>query len=474
MNAVKVLCVARGRNAICPTLAASMFLVPGTGLAMDRNAALGMGIGIGILGAALAAQQQDAQSRYRPAPRFARHVPVYQRPGRLRSSPNLHVETTNVATDDPYELRAYWNCRSTYGMRNVTAHALHGYIREGYSSRYVCGNLKQPAKVFTYLSSQGFIGIDEVDFFEGNRLVFRNIVNVGSFPKYDTYSTSFTVNSGVERSLIQFNGCSKADLLASADAGATLIRQTADADNKCPSGLRFTQSLIYRAMPNYSGADHVRLFSSSHKPIVFDVNVEDSGNAPEAQPSAQATDHLGDDAKFPGSATSFGEFEAAIGHKGTGRCHMDYCSYFIIDAATPVGNGRDGKLFKIEERTWGADYNPPPDNAPESYNEYAQPPKSVGKQERETRFVYCSKTRPTSFFFDSGKWTSNKLRPGDQGAIFGYNESEYTWYFAACHNAILKSPYDDHNLPRRLGYRFRNSDSGEDAQGNLAPRDMLK
>ncbi len=166
------------------------------------------------------------------------------------------------------------------------------------------------------------------------------------------------------------------------------------------------------------------------------------------------------------------EFQPAIGHKGYGRCHMDTCSFFIIDRATPVGDGRDGTLFEIQERDWGADYRPPAENAPDSFDEYAQPPIHVSKQEPGTSTVYCSKTRPTVFDRDGGKWVSTPLRPGDDGAVFGFNESAYQWYFAACHAVIVHEPNPNH-LAQRLGYHFKHSDGGGE-QGSTAPRDMLK
>ena len=176
-------------------------------------------------------------------------------------------------------------------------------------------------------------------------------------------------------------------------------------------------------------------------------------------------------AAFGGNVAA-SEFQAAIGHKGYGRCHMDSCTFFIIDRATSIGDGRDGTLFEIEERDWSAAYRPPNEHDPASYDEYSQPPISVSKQEPRKAFVYCSKTRPTVFDLFEGKWSSTPLRPGDDGAVFGFNESAYIWYFAACHDAIVHEPNRNH-LAERLGYRFKHSDGGAE-QGTKAPRDMLK
>jgi hypothetical protein len=42
------------------------------------------------------------------------------------------------------------------------------------------------------------------------------------------------------------------------------------------------------------------------------------------------------------------EFAAAIGTQGYGRCHMDECGFFVIDAAAPIATGKDAVLFVVE------------------------------------------------------------------------------------------------------------------------------
>ena len=41
------------------------------------------------------------------------------------------------------------------------------------------------------------------------------------------------------------------------------------------------------------------------------------------------------------------EFAPAIGQTGIGRCHMDVCSFFVIEDAKPVGSTKEGILFAI-------------------------------------------------------------------------------------------------------------------------------
>jgi hypothetical protein len=88
------------------------------------------------------------------------------------------------------------------------------------------------------------------------------------------------------------------------------------------------------------------------------------------------------------------EFDAAIGKTGYGRCHMDSCGFFIIDSAVPVGSNKDGTLFIISSRDWGAEYKVHGDN---DEHEYDRPPVSVSKPVSSISMVYCSKTKPVTF-----------------------------------------------------------------------------
>jgi len=129
------------------------------------------------------------------------------------------------------------------------------------------------------------------------------------------------------------------------------------------------------------------------------------------------------------------EFAPAIGHTGIGRCHMDVCHFFVIEDAKPVGSTKEGTLFATASRQWANEYR--------MQDGYDRPPIKIGKPETDVSFVFCSKTKPVAFFFEDGamkttadRWTSFPLRPGDDNAVNGVNESVYMFYWAACHNFI--------------------------------------
>lgn len=70
------------------------------------------------------------------------------------------------------------------------------------------------------------------------------------------------------------------------------------------------------------------------------------------------------------------------------------------------------------------------------------------------------------------------LRPGDENSIFGFNESAYQFYFAACHNHIMRDPYATASiaLAKKLGYNFGKSDTSNPASSEeeVNPLDLLK
>ena len=106
-------------------------------------------------------------------------------------------------------------------------------------------------------------------------------------------------------------------------------------------------------------------------------------------------------------------------------------------------------------------------------HEYDRPPISVSKSERFIDMVFCSKTKPTFFGFYDGKWNAEQLRPGDQDAVFGYNESTYQFYWAACHNHITRDPYET-ALAKKLGYNFSGGIGDADRNTKLQPLDVLR
>jgi hypothetical protein len=170
------------------------------------------------------------------------------------------------------------------------------------------------------------------------------------------------------------------------------------------------------------------------------------------------------------------EFAAAIGMQGYGRCHMDECGFFVIDAAAPIATGKDGVLFVISLREWSAEYRMRGDN---DQHEYDRPPISVTTPTSRASIVYCSKKRPILFDYFDGSWNGAPLRPGDQGAIYGANESALQFYFAACHRFITRDVYASAtlNLAKRLGYHFDDADKwakGEAGADQIKPLDVLK
>jgi hypothetical protein len=176
------------------------------------------------------------------------------------------------------------------------------------------------------------------------------------------------------------------------------------------------------------------------------------------------------------------EFAAAIGQQGFGRCHMDACNFFVIEAASPIGSAKDGTLFALAVRRWEAEYRPSNDG-----HEYDRPPIRIEKPRWSTELVFCSKTRPVTFYYspEDNTWLSTNLRPGDDGSIYGAIEWAYQFYYAACHVYITRNPYGLEKLAGKLGYqrrpRGRPDASGGDADdargvrgnGASAPRRNL-
>lgn len=161
------------------------------------------------------------------------------------------------------------------------------------------------------------------------------------------------------------------------------------------------------------------------------------------------------------------EFEAAIGRTGYGRCHMDGCTFFIIDETVPVGSTKRGTLFAVSVRWWSAEYRPTDDG-----HEYDRPPKSVSPRRTGISMVFCSKTAPVTFDFYEGQWASTELRPGDESAVSGATETSYQFYFAACHHYITKDPFSK-AMARRLGYKFAAEPGKEDTPSDAGPKEPM-
>ncbi len=173
---------------------------------------------------------------------------------------------------------------------------------------------------------------------------------------------------------------------------------------------------------------------------------------------------------FATTAVHGAEFAAAVGRTGYGRCHMGGCWFFIIEGVVPVGSTAFGILYAVSGKRWNASYKMHGDN---DQHEYDRPPVSVSKQAPFIDMVFCSKTKPIDFVFYDGKWNAVQLRPGDPDAVFGYNESAYQFYWAACHNHITRDPYET-ALAKKLGYNFSGGFGDAGSGAELQPFDVLR
>jgi hypothetical protein len=165
------------------------------------------------------------------------------------------------------------------------------------------------------------------------------------------------------------------------------------------------------------------------------------------------------------------EFEAAIGKKGRGRCHMDSCDFFVLDQVLPVKSTARGTLYAIAFQSWSASYKNTDDD-----KEYDRAPISVEKPAAKLNMIFCSKTKPVIFDYFDGAWHAGALRPGDESAVFGFNESAYIFYYAACHGYVTDDPVSK-TKALSLGYRFAESPlNGGNLPdlGKLQPLDAVK
>ncbi|MER8567434.1 lysozyme inhibitor LprI family protein [Mesorhizobium sp. M0924] len=135
-----------------------------------------------------------------------------------------------------------------------------------------------------------------------------------------------------------------------------------------------------------------------------------------------------------------------VGRRIQGRCHMDYCGWFSIEKRSIAARAPDGVLYKVESRYWESKH-------PEGTYDTPAPLKDNG---RSDWYAFCSLTRPATLFHDSteNNWVVSTLSPNDQSGIFGYNESAYTEYFAACHDFEITDVYGQMiSKAKRFGYR---------------------
>ena len=165
------------------------------------------------------------------------------------------------------------------------------------------------------------------------------------------------------------------------------------------------------------------------------------------------------------------EFEAGIGPTVHERCHMDNCGFATLQSSVPVATVRDGTLFALSGVGWGAEYEQRQDDR----DEYSFPPKSISPKKPFIWMAFCSKTRPYMFYFGEGSWQATPLRPGDDQAVFGFNESAYQDYWASCHHFFPTDEALIAKMARRLGYNLHGGWPGGDAPEQIKqPYDLLR
>lgn len=154
-------------------------------------------------------------------------------------------------------------------------------------------------------------------------------------------------------------------------------------------------------------------------------------------------------------------FPSALTHKLLAPyCHMGSCSWMSIESRESVNQGRNGELFKLLVRHW---------NSKHPNGSYDVASRRTGGQVQE-QYVFCSRTKPATAFENEGKWIAHTLAPDQPDGVYGYNSSDYTLYFAACHGSLIEYT-GFQNLAKSLGYR---TDSARVAQVDLnAPADLM-
>ncbi len=165
------------------------------------------------------------------------------------------------------------------------------------------------------------------------------------------------------------------------------------------------------------------------------------------------------------------EFEAGIGPTIHERCHMDACNFATLQSSAPVATMRDGTLFAISGVGWGAGYARRQDDR----DEYSFPPNSVSAKKPFIWMAFCSKTRSYMFYFSEGSWQAVPLRPGDDQAVNGFNESAYQDYWASCHHFFPANEALIAKMAPRLGYNLHGGWPGGVAPEQIKqPFDLLR
>jgi hypothetical protein len=127
---------------------------------------------------------------------------------------------------------------------------------------------------------------------------------------------------------------------------------------------------------------------------------------------------------FASSRANAQEFAAAIGQVAIGRCHMDDCSFFVIEDSKPVGSTKEGTLFAIAAKSWESECR---GRGGKDERERDTAAIKAGRHGPFVTFVFCSKTNPIEFFYRDSKWLADTLRPGDAEAMSGAEEYAYVF-----------------------------------------------
>jgi hypothetical protein len=126
-----------------------------------------------------------------------------------------------------------------------------------------------------------------------------------------------------------------------------------------------------------------------------------------------------------------------------------------------AGNADRGFLLKVTSKFWTSQH---PNG---SYDR--RTPRTGG--DVQDWYALCSSTDPAVIFRSGNKWQATTLAPVSEG-IFGYNETAYHMYFAACHQTDTSKDGEIEKAGKRFHYR---ADPNRVGSASLdSPSDILK
>lgn len=137
------------------------------------------------------------------------------------------------------------------------------------------------------------------------------------------------------------------------------------------------------------------------------------------------------------------------------RCHMDACSYFLVDRIELLTRKPSGMVFRVEGGIFTAAAPLDAEGAPD-YERIQPPPEQAFTPAEE--IVDCSTDTPGVAFFvkDTSEWYFTQINPGDADSVFGYNMSSHSHFWFVCLGenipADLIYPEGSADVARRAGY----------------------